>query len=336
MPEPTGSDLHIDSYLSNLSIGYMNEPSAFVADRVFPVVHTNKQSDSYAVYNKYDWFRDEAEKRAPLTESAGGGFAIEDPGTFFCNEYAYHKDLADEDIDNSDEVFHDEEDATAYVTEKLRISRERRWAGKYFATGIWDTDLEGQTDTPGTDEFLVWDDADSTPIEDVEDAKAIIKGVTGLMPNTLVVAERVHQTLKNHLDVVDRFKYTQAGIITEQLLARVFGLSRYMVAGAVYAESPEGSESMGYALTQYDALLVYSAPRPNRRHPSGGYTFRWRRPIIRGVSGDRLEATIRKFRIEKLRGTRIEGGVFEDQKLVANECGVYFSNAIASGRTITS
>jgi len=336
MPEPTGSDLHIDTFLSNLSIGFLNLPSAYIADLVFPVVHTAKQSDKYAIYNKYDWFRDEAQLRAPLAETAGGGWGLETPGTFFCNEWGYHSDVADEDIDNADEVFHMEEDATAYVIEKLRLSRERRWATNYFGIDIWDKDLEGQTDTPGTDEFLVWDDASSTPIEDIEDAKAIIKGVTGLMPNTLVVAERVHQTLKNHLDVVDRFKYTQAGIITEQLLARVFGIDRYMVAGAVYALSPEGSETMAYALTQYDALLVYSAPRPNRRHPSGGYTFRWNRPILRGMSGDRLEATIRKFRLEKQRGTRIEGGVFEDQKLVATECGVYFHNAIAAGRTITS
>lgn len=336
MPEPTGSDLHIDTFLSNLSVGYMNAPGAYVADRVFPVVHTLKQSDKYAIYNKYDWFRDDAQKRAPLTESAGGGFGLETPGIFFCDEYAYHQDIADEDVDNADEVFQLEEDTTAYVTEKLRLSREVRWATKYFATDIWGTDLEGQTDTPGTNEFLVWDDASSTPIEDIEDAKAIIKGNTGLMPNTLVVAERVHQTLKNHLDVVDRFKYTQAGIITEQLLARVFEIERYMVAGAIIAASPEGSESLSYALTQYDALLLYVAPRPNRRLPSAGYTFRWARPIIRGMSGDRLEATIRKFRINRNRGTRIEGGVYEDQKLVSTDCGLYFHNAIAAGRTITS
>ena len=151
MPEPTGSDLHIDTFLSNLSIGYLNAPGAFVADRVFPVVHTNKQSDKYAIYNKYDWFRDEAKKRSPLTESAGGGWGLETPGTFFCDEYAYHSDIADEDVDNADEVCNLEDDATAYVTEKLRISRERRWAAKYFATSIWAKDLEGQTDTPSTD-----------------------------------------------------------------------------------------------------------------------------------------------------------------------------------------
>ena len=153
MPEPTGQDLHIDVLLSNMSIAYMNEPGSYIADKVFPVVYSDKQSNKYAIYNKYDWFRDEAQKRAPLTESAGGGYALETPGTFYCDEYAYHKDYSDDDEDNSDDIFNLDDDSTQYCIEKLRLSRERRWATQYFGTGIWGTDLSGQTDTPGTGEF---------------------------------------------------------------------------------------------------------------------------------------------------------------------------------------
>jgi hypothetical protein len=335
MPEPTGSDLHIDALLSNLSIGYMNEPDAYVADKVFPVVRTDKQSDKYAIYDKEDWFRDEAKLRAPLSESQGGGWAMATPGTFFADEFAYHSDIADEDVDNADEVFNLEDDATAFCVEKLKIGRERRFATSYFGTGIWTTEWQGQTASPSTDEFLCWDEANSTPIDDVEDAKTTVKILTGLMPNTLLLAERVFQNLSNHSTIIDRYKYTQAGIMTEDLLARVFKVDRVLVAKAVYASGVEEDETMEYALSQYDALLVYSAPRPTKRHPSGGYVFRWRRPIERGVSGDRLETTIRKFRLEKERGTRIEGSVYEDIKLVAADCGVFFDDAIAVGRTIT-
>lgn len=341
MPQPTGRDLHVDKLLSDLSIGYLNERSAYIADIVFPVVRVNKQTDKYAIYRKGDWFRDEAKKRAPLTESAGGGYAISTPGTFVCDEWAFHKDIADEDIDNADDVFNNDEDATQFTIEKLRLRRERLWATHYFGTEIWDKDLEGQTDTPGTDEFLVWDDSDSTPIEDIEDAKAIVQGVIGMMPNTLVVASRVHQTLKNHPDVVDRYKYTQAGIITEDLLAKVFGIDRYLIGSALYATNQEDitgdtNDDLSFILTQYDALLVYSAPRPSKKRPSGGYTFRWNRPFMNGTNGERLESTIRKFRMEKLGGTRVEGSVYEDLKLVGTGCGVYFHNAIARGRTIIS
>jgi len=341
MAQPTGRDLHIDRLLSDLSVAYMNEPGSYIADRVFPVVYVNRQTDKYAIYRKGDWFRDEAEKRALLTESAGGGFALATPGTLVCDEWAFHQDIADEDIDNADEVFDLEDDATQFVIEKLRLRREAEWASNFFGTGIWDKDLSGQTDTPGTDEFKCWDESGSTPIDDIEDAKAIVKGNTGVMPNTLVVSERVHQALKNHSDVVDRFKYTQAGIITADLLARVFEIDRYLIGSALYATNPEDTvadtnDDLSYILTQYDALLVYSAPQPSKRRPSGGYTFRWRRPSQGGLAGDRLESTIRKFRIEPIGGTRIEGSVYEDLKLVSSACGVYFDDAISAGRTITS
>ncbi len=341
MPQPTGRDLHIDRLLSDLSIGYINEPSSYIADKVFPVVYSDKQSDKYARYRKGDWFRDEAEKRAVLTESAGGGYELLAPGTFFCDEWAFHKDLADEDTDNADEVFNMDDDATQFCTEKLRLRREREWASKYFGTSIWDKDLEGQTDTPGTDEFKCWDESSSTPIDDIEDAKAIVQGQIGMMPNTLVVASRVHQCLKNHSDVLERYKYTQTGIITAELLARVFEVENYLVGSALYATNPEDSvedtnDDLSFILTQYDALLVYAAPRPSKRRPSGGYTFRWRRPTKGGQTGDRLESTVRKFRMDPIGGTRIEVSVYEDIKLVAAACGCYFSNAISAGRTITS
>ena len=58
--------------------------------------------------------------------------------------------------------------------------------------------------------------------------------------------------------------------------------------------------------------------------------------MIRGVSGDRLETTIRKIPLKLKRGTRIEGGVYEDIKLVAADCGVFFNNAALFGETVTS
>lgn len=337
MPEPTGSDLHIDALLSNMSVGYMNTKSAYVADRVFPTIFTNKQSDKYAIYNKYDWFSDQAELRAPLTETAGGGYAMETPGTFFCDEYGFHKDIADEDVDNADDVFELEQEAVEFSVDKIRMRREKRWSEKFFTTGVWTTDLTGQTDAPGANEFRVWDDyTNSTPIADIADAKTVVLGLTGLLPNTLVVSHRVHQALENNEKILERYKYTQTGIITEELLAKVFGVDHYIIGSALIAASPEGTDTLSFMLNQYDALLVYAAPGPSKRRPSGGYTFRWKRPKWNGSTGDRLESTIRKFYMKEIRGHRIECSSYEDIKLVAADCGVYFDDAIAAGRTITS
>ncbi len=335
--QPTGRDLYIDRLLSGMSIGYLNALSAYIADLVFPTILVPKQSGKYAKYRKEDMFRDEAKKRSPLTISAGGHFATATPGTFFCDEWAYHQDIPQEDLDNEEDPFNLENDATQNVVEKLRIRRERLFAENYFGESIWANDLNGQTDAPGEGEFIVWDDADSTPIDDVDAAKAIIKESTGLMPNTLVVAEKVHLKLKNHPDILERFKYTQTGILTPELLARVFEVDRYMVASAIYAANKPGvEEDMNYILSKYDALLVYSAPRPAKWQPSGGYTFRWNRPLVGGTEGDRLQSTIRRINLDREGGLRIEGSVYEFMDMISDDCGVFFNDAIADGRTIES
>jgi hypothetical protein len=323
MPQPTGSDLHIDQYLSGLSIAYMNEPTSYIADQVFPVVYTDKQSDKYPIYEKDYWFRDEAQKRAVLTESSGGGYELATPGSFYCDEYGYHKDIPDQDSWNADEIFDLEDEAVEFVTEKFRLRRERDWAAKYFATGIWGIDRTGGAN------FDVWDGSSAAPITDIEAFKTLVKEQIGLTPNTLVVSEKVHSILKNDATIVDRIKYTQTGIVTEQLLAMAFGVKRYLVASAVYATNKEGdTDALDFIVNERCALLCYVQPRPAKRRPSAGYTFRWRRPMIGGREGRRLESTVRRFRMENLQATRIEGGVFEDLKLVASDCGLFISNAV--------
>jgi hypothetical protein len=74
MPQPTASDAHVNMPLTATSVAWMQDQREFVNDRVFPVVPVQKQSDRYYVYDRDNWFRAQAEKRALSSESAGSGF----------------------------------------------------------------------------------------------------------------------------------------------------------------------------------------------------------------------------------------------------------------------
>ncbi|NBR70500.1 MAG: hypothetical protein EBT75_00125 [Proteobacteria bacterium] len=76
MPQPTSSQVHVDAILTNISVAYMQQQANFIASRVFPIVPVSKQSDKFFTYTKNDWFRDEAQRRADATESAGGGYGL--------------------------------------------------------------------------------------------------------------------------------------------------------------------------------------------------------------------------------------------------------------------
>ena len=75
MPNPTISDLHIDSALTDLSIAFAQR-SSFNARLAFPVVPVMKQSNKFFTYDKVDWLRSDAGPRAPGAESPGGGWKI--------------------------------------------------------------------------------------------------------------------------------------------------------------------------------------------------------------------------------------------------------------------
>ena len=327
MPQPNVNNVHIDAILTNISVAYIQNTANFIADKVFPTIPVDKKSNLYFKYTKDDWFRDEAQRRADGTASAGSGYGLT-TDNYQAEVYAFHKDIGDQTRANADNPLNPDMEATQFVTQRLLLRREVQWASAYFTTGVWTAgDVYGVTSTPGAGETWKWSDyAHSNPIIDVESAKAEVLSKTGYEPNTFVLGYKVFQQLKNHPLLVDRYKYTQAGaIVTEDLLAQLFGVDRVLVAKAVVNSGAEGSNAQSYDFTVGNsALLCYTAPNPGLLTPSAGYTFMWT-----GVSGG-LGSTVgvSRFRMEELKADRVEGEVAFDNKVVAPDLGYFWSAII--------
>lgn len=316
MPQPTSSQVHVDAILTNISVAYMQQASNFIATRVFPVVPVSKQSDKFYTYTKNDWFRDEAQRRADATESAGGGYNLS-TDSYQCDVYAFHKDIGDQTRANADAPINVDREAVEFVTSRLLLKMETQFVSNYFTTGVWATDS-----TPSN----LWSDyASSDPISDIETAKRQILSVTGYEANTLVLGYDVFKALKNHPDLVDRIKYTSSQVITEQLLASLFDVPRVMVAKAVKATNNEGATG-AYAFTHgKHALLTYAAPSAGLLQPSGGYIMSWT-----GVSGG-IGATIgtSRMRMEQFKADRIEAEMSFDMKVIGSDLGYFFNSVVS-------
>lgn len=324
--QPTSSAVHVNAPLTNISVAYIQSQADFIADKVFPVVPVDKQTDIYWVYTKNDWFRDEAQQRAPGTESAGGGYRVDSTNTYSCRVYAYHKDIPDQVRSNADAALDVDRDATMFVTQRLLIRRERVWANSYFRPAIWGNNFAGVANNPGAGQFVQWDDyTSSDPVTDIKDGRMAIKGTTGFKPNTLILSEDVFEVLKSHPDIIDRYKYTSSQVITSDMLAKLFEVDRVLVAGGVYATNNEGAALDAYSwVMSRGALLVYSAPNPGLLTPSAGYTFAWK-----GLSGMGYATAIKNFRMEHLESDRVEGQAAYDCRLVAADMGAFFTTAIS-------
>jgi hypothetical protein len=326
MAQPDRRQIHVDRPLTTISVAYIQNQSEYIAGRVFPTVPVEKQSDLYYIYDKNDWFRDEAAVRGPAQESAGGGYNVSND-SYSCLEYAFHHDIPWQDLSNADEGIDLERDATEFVTQRLLLRRERQWAANYFTTSKWGTDIAGVSSSPSAGTSVIhWSDyTNGTPVDDVDAARRAIKVATGMTPNRMVLGYDVFNKLKRHPTVRDYYKYVSADVITPQMLAAVFEIEQVMVAGAVYATNVEGETGAYNFVHGKNALLCYAAPRPSKMLPSAGYLFGWT-----GVSqGMGVEVAIEKFDIRSTKVTRIEGTLAFDHKKVAADLGYFFSGVVA-------
>ncbi|RVC47585.1 hypothetical protein EN781_00160 [Mesorhizobium sp. M4A.F.Ca.ET.090.04.2.1] len=340
MPNPTASAVHVNRPLTNISIAYMQDAAGFVADKVFPNIPVMKQADRYFRYDRSDFWRNQYQKRAPGTESAGSGWKIDSTPTYFANVWGLHKDVDDQIRANADSPLNMDRDATLWLSQQGLISREVTWAASYFTTSVWtgidgtNGDITGVASSPSTNQVLQWNDAASNPISDVKAQSDNIHLLNGLRPNKLVLGRQVWTQLSEHPDLIDRIKYTSGNnnpaIVSRQAAAALFELDEISIMDGIQAtsaENPTFETSMTTAfIAGKKALLVYAAPQPSILQPSGGYTFSWT-GYLPGQGN--MGQVISSFRMQHLKADRVEGEMAYDQKLVAATCGVFFTSIIA-------
>jgi hypothetical protein len=332
MPNPTQSDLHVNVPLTNVSVAYMQDKAQFIADKVFPRVPVQKQSDLYWKYTKSDWRRTDVQKRAPGTESAGSGWKV-DTGQYFAEVWAVHKDIDDQIRANADSNWSLDKDSTLFVTNQLLLRRDLDWNDRYFKTGVWASDQTGVASGVGAGEFLQWNDAASDPVVNFANWQTEFILQAGRKANTLVLGADVITQLKQHPDIIDRIKYTQKGVVTTDLLASLFDVEKVLVSYASYTDVPEQADgrSQDAAATysfmsgRKSALLCYSPSSPSLMTPAAGYTFTWNGYAAGNSYGIRMK----NFRMDHLEADRIEGAMTYDMKVVSSDMGMFLATAVA-------
>lgn len=335
MTRPTRGDVHVNTPLTQISTAYIQAASNFIATRFAPMVPVSHQSDRYYTYDRGDFNRDEMKERAPSTESAGGGYTLDNTPTYYCPVYAFHKDVSDQVRANEDSVLNSDRDATIYVTNKAMIKRERVFATNFLTTGVWSNEKTGvNSDVTAGSEFLIWNDANSTPIEDIREAQRTVLEGTGFEPNKLVLGKAVFDALIDHPDIVDRVKYGQtAGNIAqvnEAALASLFGLQEVLVSKAVYNSANEGATESSTFISGSNALLGYVPANPGLMTPSAAYTFQWT-GLMGGGGGQR----IKRFRMEERASDRIEIEMAFDERVIGADLGYFFGSAVDFDATVS-
>ena len=318
MPQPTAGAVHTDSILTNMSVGYFQARENFVGLQAFGgPIPVAKKSDKYYKYQKDSFLRDEMKRRAPSTESAGSGYGVTSDN-YSCDVFSLHKDIPDEDRENSDTPLDPDADGVEFLSQKAMLNLEIAWATAFFTTGKWATDV-----TPG----VLWSTyATSDPIVDVRNGKKTVLASSGFEPNTLVLGFEVYNILTEHPDFIERIKYTSSEAVTASIMARLFDVERVLICKSVKATAEEnaGTQTYGFVHGKH-ALLAYVRPQPNIRSITAGGTFMWK-----GISqGLGKTVAISRFRMDELKSDRLEIEVAYSHKVIASDLGYFFNGAVA-------
>ena len=295
----------------------MQEAKNFIATQVFPDVSVDKRSNKYFTFDRNTFMRDSMVKRGPGEESAGSGYTLSND-EYYCDLWALHKDISDIDRASTDSPLDQDRNAVQFLSQAALIRKEKQWVDDFFTTGVWTTDNTTATD---------WSDyVSSDPVGDIDTAKLTILEATGQEGNTLVLGLRTFNQLKNHPDIVDRIKYTSARVVTEDVVASLFGVGRVLVPKSIMDSSAEGKAASTALLHGKHALLCHVAPAPGIEVATAGLTFNWT-GLAAGFAGQGL--AVDKFRMPQLKGDRIEAHMAFDQKVVSPQLGYFFSGIVA-------
>ena len=148
--------------------------------------------------------------------------------------------------------------ATIMINHELRVKAAVSAAGVSHATVV-----------------TKWDQAGSTPIQDVDMAKEYIHAQTGMEANYMQVNRDTFNVLKEHPVILEKIKYTQRGIVTTDILAAVFGVEQFVVAGSLQATNNEGQTLTPAAIWGDSTLIAVVNPSDDMEAPNFGRTFGW-------------------------------------------------------------
>lgn len=277
MPMPTAKDVHQDAALSQFSTMHRNQ--MFVADRVFPHVRVNKQSDYYYKFLKGAWFRTMAGRKGHGSKTQRSGYKVT-TGTYACEKFAQAHPIPIGVINNADIAIRPWQNGVRFATNSVLLRKEYEVSSIVTTAGNWTSseDVEG-----------AWANTDSTNtvIGDVNGAKETVRKLIGAYPNVLLVNAATMVKLKEANPILERIKYMgfegNPADVTPNVLAQLFELDEVIVGGASYSDAEEvvaGTDFNAVDLWETNAnhggaFLFYREPAPALESPNTGYIVTW-------------------------------------------------------------
>lgn len=315
-------------YLSNVAMKYYESPN-YGYRRLFPVCRVDLPSGFYYTFNKGDLARDYVQKKPNYSRVA--------PAVFGHSEQSYscHVDQILLGIDRIIALPYQRaggvdpyKERIPTLTEQIAQHQERDFAEHFFNANAWNNVWTGAAAANESQKkFKKFDDT-TDPVEFFDKRAVEIRREGRRRPNKLALGMDVFVALKNNAAIKERIKYSgttqNPAIVTEGVLAQVFGVDQVVVLDATYNDAAIGQpDNMKFVCDSKSALLLYAPDTPQIDSPSAGYLFTW------NIDGSNYIA-VRTYEGEPASHTELlEGIIAYDLKKTSDDLAIFFKDCCA-------
>ena len=311
----TASDLYVDKPLSNISIKYTNsEMLAGLVVKEVPVTEETGYIWSYGLEN----FAIKDLQRADKTRSKQSSYSVSHSATYALINYALSDVVTEKMRKQQAAPMQVDMDTAENLTDILLLNKEYLLSSALFNTGS--TGFSGYTETlnAGSD-YYQWNDyTNSAPMLCASYAKGKIHSNSGVTSKiSLIVGYDVWTQLENHPDVLELIKYTQMGVVTQDIVAKAMQIDNLYVGRASYNSANEGQTATLASVWGKYALFMHTPDRVTIKTSAcaatlhGGRQVRkWNDPYLRNADVIEVEEAFQ-------------------HKLLSARSGYLFSTAVA-------
>jgi len=311
---PDRGTIHVSQPLSIIATGYKN------AEHIWPLVMkpvpVDKETDTFYIFGQ-EFLRYHGRVRPNKGPAQVVNSFSASTETYKCNEHSYKDILTDRDRNLCDPTIDPEARMTRNLQAIVSLDIEVDVAALVFGAGNYSGMTAAKTSANNWDA----DNPDGNPDLDVDIAKRTVQGQIGVMPNTMIVGAQVHDQLKRHPTLLEAYKYTGKGILTNDLIAAFFGLN-YLVGEAIYITSKQGQTTITKDyIWGKSCAITYVPASAAIDEPAHGYTF------LHKLFGG-LTARTKKWRDEDNAGDAIETGRSYDPQVTAQKAGYLYTAVV--------
>lgn len=261
------SSFKTQTALDAFSIQVANSLDGFAALKIFTPFYVPKSTFKWYQYTK-DNLRLEKLHAPSGSEAAVVNYSVI-TNTSTLVEHAVKHIVLEKDARDFDRAVADlRQDAAAGNMERLMIELEDAAHTKLTTAGNYPAAL---TSTLGA--TATWAVDGGNPLEDIRLAKHAVFLQCGKVPNAMALSFQGMEYLRNHPQIRDAVKYTQAGPPSNQQIAAFLGLGEIIVSSAIYNSATEGAADSLGAIWQDDALIFVKDDSQALRSMSYGRCF---------------------------------------------------------------